>query len=86
MFFLYPDPHFKKAKHKWRIINKCLLAEYAYVLAENGIVYTVTDVKDLHDWMVLHFEEHPLFQRIPEDDLVIFCCIFSKIAIQWTFA
>lgn len=35
MFFLYPDPHFKKAKHKWRIINKSLLAEYAYVLAEN---------------------------------------------------
>ena len=33
MFFLYPDPHFKKAKHKWRIINKNLLAEYAYVLA-----------------------------------------------------
>lgn len=34
MFFLYPDPHFKKAKHKWRIINKTLLAEYAYVMAE----------------------------------------------------
>lgn len=34
MFFLYPDPHFKKAKHKWRIINQTLLAEYGYVLAE----------------------------------------------------
>lgn len=32
MFFLYPDPHFKKAKHKWRIINQALLSEYAYVL------------------------------------------------------
>ena len=32
MFFLFPDPHFKKAKHKWRIINDTLLAEYAYVL------------------------------------------------------
>lgn len=32
MFFLYPDPHFKKAKHKWRIINNALLSEYAYVL------------------------------------------------------
>ena len=30
MFFLFPDPHFKKAKHKWRIINDTLLAEYAY--------------------------------------------------------
>lgn len=32
MFFLYPDPHFKKSKHKWRIINPSLLSEYAYVL------------------------------------------------------
>lgn len=70
MFFLYPDPHFKRAKHKWRIINHSLLAEYAYVLAEGGIVYTVTDVKDLHEWMVKHFTEHPLFQRILEDELV----------------
>jgi len=22
MFFLYPDPHFKRCKHKWRIINQ----------------------------------------------------------------
>lgn len=69
MFFLYPDPHFKKAKHKWRIINQTLLAEYGYVLAENAIVYTMTDVKDLHEWMVHHFEEHPLFERIPDDQL-----------------
>lgn len=34
MFFLYPDPHFKKSKHKWRIINGCNLSEYAYVLAK----------------------------------------------------
>lgn len=32
MFFLYPDPHFKRSKHKWRIINQALLSEYAYVL------------------------------------------------------
>ena len=32
MFFLYPDPHFKKTKHKWRIISQTLLAEYAYCL------------------------------------------------------
>lgn len=34
MFFLYPDPHFKKAKYKWRIINTSLLSEYAYCLRE----------------------------------------------------
>jgi len=22
MFFLFPDPHFKRSKHKWRIINQ----------------------------------------------------------------
>ncbi|CAG4989273.1 unnamed protein product [Parnassius apollo] len=70
MFFLYPDPHFKKAKHKWRIINKWLLSEYAYVLAEGAIVYTITDVKDLHEWMVNHFVEHPLFERVPDEVLV----------------
>ncbi|KAI4899087.1 hypothetical protein NFI96_022011 [Prochilodus magdalenae] len=32
MFFLFPDPHFKKTKHKWRIISPTLLAEYAYAL------------------------------------------------------
>nr|CAG4641137.1 EOG090X0BSB [Eulimnadia texana] len=69
MFFLFPDPHFKKAKHKWRIINETLLAEYAYVLAEGGLVYTVTDVKDLHEWMVTHLEKHPLFQRLTEEEL-----------------
>ena len=57
MFFLFPDPHFKKAKHKWRIINETLLAEYAYVLKENeGRLYTVTDVKDLFEWMTKHLE------------------------------
>lgn len=69
IFFLYPDPHFKKAKHKWRIINTCLLAEYAYVLGISGIIYTVTDVKELHDWIVKHFNEHPLFNRKLEDEL-----------------
>ncbi|KAK0054699.1 tRNA (guanine-N(7)-)-methyltransferase [Biomphalaria pfeifferi] len=69
MFFLFPDPHFKKAKHKWRIVNQTLLAEYAYVLRDGGLVYTVTDVKDLHDWMVDHFTHFPLFRRVEENEL-----------------
>merc|ERR1712168_1526031 len=69
MFFLFPDPHFKRTKHKWRIINSSLLAEYAYVLREGGFVYTVTDVQDLHKWMVHHFTLHPLFKRMTEEDL-----------------
>ncbi|XP_023320743.1 tRNA (guanine-N(7)-)-methyltransferase [Eurytemora carolleeae] len=69
MFFLFPDPHFKKAKHKWRIINETLLAEYAYVLRAGGKIYTVTDVHDLFEWMTKHLTEHPLFQRIEDAEM-----------------
>lgn len=75
MFFLFPDPHFKRTKHKWRIINDALLAEYAYVCAIGAIIYIATDVKDLFDWMVKHLDEHPLFDRLSnseiEDDQII---------------
>lgn len=98
MCFLYADPHFKKAKHKWRIISTALLTEYAYCLKENvrslmlsesrwiyleervrndsilsirqGILYTITDVKDLHEWMVKHLDQHSLFERIQGEELV----------------
>ena len=69
MFFLFPDPHFKKAKHKWRIINETLLAEYAFVLKEGGLVYTITDVHELHIWMTEHLEKHPLFERLSQEEL-----------------
>lgn len=68
LFFLYPDPHFKKAKHKWRIINPTLLSEYAYVLRPGGKIYTVTDVRELHEWMCKHIEEHPCFKRLPDTE------------------
>lgn len=35
-----------------------------------GIIYTITDVQDLHDWMVDHLEKHSLFERIIGDELV----------------
>uniref|UniRef100_A0A3Q4A8E8 tRNA (guanine-N(7)-)-methyltransferase n=1 Tax=Mola mola TaxID=94237 RepID=A0A3Q4A8E8_MOLML len=69
MFFLFPDPHFKKTKHKWRIISPTLLAEYAYTLRVEGLVYTMTDVEEVHIWMVKHFTEHPLFTRVPDEEL-----------------
>lgn len=70
IFFLFPDPHFKARKHKARIISPTLLAEYAYVLRPGGIIYTITDVKDLHDWMVKHLEDFPLFEYVEEKVLV----------------
>jgi tRNA (guanine-N7-)-methyltransferase len=34
-----------------------------------GILYTCTDVRDLHDWMVHHLQGHPLFERMTEEEL-----------------
>lgn len=68
MFFCFPDPHFKAKKHKQRIVSATLNSEYAYVLRPGGIVYTITDVRDLHEWMVQHFEAHSAFERVPEEE------------------
>ena len=70
MFILFPDPHFKKTNHRRRIVSASLLAEYAYAIRENGMLYTITDVEELHKWMVHHREAHPLFVRIPNEELV----------------
>lgn len=36
------------------------------------MLYTITDVKDLHEWMVDHLERHSMFQRIVGEELVSF--------------
>lgn len=68
IFICFPDPHFKAKKHKARIVSTQLNSEYAYVLRPGGIVYTITDVKDLHGWMVSHLETHPAFERVAEEE------------------
>lgn len=68
IFLCFPDPHFKQRKHKARIVSYTLNSEYAYVLRPGGIVYTITDVEDLHKWMVEHLEKHPSFERIGEEE------------------
>ncbi|KMZ64909.1 tRNA (guanine-N(7)-)-methyltransferase [Zostera marina] len=69
MFFLFPDPHFKEKNHRRRVISPHLLDEYAYTLQTGGIIYTITDVEELGDWMRSCLEEHPLFQAVPEHEL-----------------
>ncbi|GAA5858690.1 hypothetical protein JCM8547_001424 [Rhodosporidiobolus lusitaniae] len=69
IFFLFPDPHFKARKHKARIISPTLLAEYAYVLRPGGLLYTITDVPDLHIWMTSHLAAFPLFERLTEEEI-----------------
>lgn len=31
-------------------------------------MYTITDVEDLHDWMLAHFDAHPSFERLSDQD------------------
>ena len=40
------DPHFKVQNHRRRIISVQLLAEYAFLLAPGGRLYTATDVPE----------------------------------------
>ncbi|PIA19645.1 tRNA guanine-N7 methyltransferase [Coemansia reversa NRRL 1564] len=69
IFVLFADPHFKRRKHKARIISSTMLAEYAYVLRPGGVFYMITDVKDLFDWNQKYLEAFPLFERIPDAEL-----------------
>ncbi|CAH9089971.1 unnamed protein product [Cuscuta europaea] len=69
MFFLFPDPHFKEKNHRRRVISPHLLDEYAYVLAIGGIIYTITDVEELGEWMKSCLEDHPLFAALSREEL-----------------
>ena len=75
IFLCFPDPHFKQRKHKARIVSAQLNAEYAYILKPGGSVYTITDVEELHNWIVKHFEGEDagrsaeLWERVSDLDL-----------------
>jgi tRNA (guanine-N7-)-methyltransferase len=81
IFLCFPDPHFKQRKHKARIVSAQLNAEYAYVTKPGGMVYTITDVEELHQWMVKHFtgeeagDAKELWERISADDLGLDPCV-----------
>ena len=69
IFLCFPDPHFKAKKHKARIVSTTLNSEYAYVMKPGGKVYTITDVEDLHLWMVEHLEAHLSFERVDDHEV-----------------
>ncbi|EEP80965.1 hypothetical protein UREG_05807 [Uncinocarpus reesii 1704] len=85
IFICFPDPHFKARKHKARIVSTTLNAEYAYVLRPGGKLYTITDVEDLHLWMVSHFEGSAddaagngiseLWERVGDEELEQDVCV-----------
>ncbi len=68
IFICFPDPHFKSRKHKARIVSATLNSEYAFVLKPGGIIYTITDVEALHEWIVEHFDAHPSFDRVSTEE------------------
>ncbi|CAK9047619.1 unnamed protein product [Durusdinium trenchii] len=69
MFFCFPDPHFKRKNARRRIISYGLLSVYAYLMSPGGLLYHATDVKELHQWMDQACEEHPLFARVPQEEI-----------------
>lgn len=69
LFFCFPDPHFKRKNHGRRIVSERLLSEYAYVLKPKARLYCITDVKELHEWHVEKCDSHPLFRRLPDEDV-----------------
>lgn len=75
IFLCFPDPHFKARKHKARIVSHTLNAEYAFALRPGGKVYTITDVEDLHNWMVERFEAHPSFERVGDEEVEADECV-----------
>ncbi|KAI1614647.1 guanine-N7--methyltransferase [Exophiala viscosa] len=81
IFLCFPDPHFKQRKHKARIVSAQLNAEYAFVTKPGGLVYTITDVEELHQWMVKHFvseeagDARELWERVPAEELESDPCV-----------
>ena len=69
IFFCYPDPHWKKKNIRRRIISPGLVQEYAYWLRVGGLLYTVSDVEELEDWMGKCLDECPMFRRLTDDEL-----------------
>lgn len=75
LFFCFPDPHFKQHNHRRRIVNRQLLAEYAYVLRDGGMLYTITDVEELAVWMKSKGCEHALFELVSDDEVASDPCV-----------
>lgn len=69
LFFCYPDPHWKRKNIRRRIISPSLAHEYAFWLRSGGLLYTVSDVQELEEWMVESLDSCPLFRRLSDAEL-----------------
>ena len=51
------------------------MTDYAYILKPGGLLYQVTDVKALFDWNCMHLDNHPMFERVTEEELENDVCV-----------
>eukprot|EP01053_Blabericola_migrator_P001303 Blabericola_migrator_1__1302@NODE_1339_length_4765_cov_230_811622_g898_i0_p3_GENE_NODE_1339_length_4765_cov_230_811622_g898_i0NODE_1339_length_4765_cov_230_811622_g898_i0_p3_ORF_typecomplete_len284_score36_93Methyltransf_4/PF02390_17/4_7e51Methyltransf_31/PF13847_6/0_00014MTS/PF05175_14/0_00099Methyltransf_23/PF13489_6/0_018Methyltransf_25/PF13649_6/0_0032DOT1/PF08123_13/0_013MetW/PF07021_12/0_046Methyltransf_12/PF08242_12/0_043Methyltransf_32/PF13679_6/0_05Methyltransf_32/PF13679_6/7_6e03Methyl len=70
IFFCFPDPQFKRAKWRRRIISIPLLSLYAYHMKPDGLLYFVSDVEDLYQWMKDCCDRHPLFEQVTDPKIL----------------
>ena len=75
IFICFPDPHFKVANHRRRIVSSALLAEYAYFLKEGGLLYTITDVPEVHKWHVEKCSTHGCFEALTDAEMEADPCV-----------
>ncbi|KAF9660604.1 hypothetical protein SADUNF_Sadunf18G0002900 [Salix dunnii] len=61
----YPQSPVKLAVSK----SPHLLDEYAHVHEVGGIIYTITDVEELGEWMKTCLDNHPMFEALTEQEL-----------------
>jgi tRNA (guanine-N7-)-methyltransferase len=69
IFFCYPDPHWKRKNIRRRIISPGLVQEYAFWLRIGGLLYTVSDVEGLEEWMVQCLDQCKLFRRLTDEEV-----------------
>jgi tRNA (guanine-N7-)-methyltransferase len=69
LFFCHPDPHWKRANIRRRIISPGLVHTYAYWLKVGGLLYTVSDVPELEQWMIDCLDASPLFERLTPEQI-----------------
>ncbi|KAK8790911.1 hypothetical protein WA158_005542, partial [Blastocystis sp. Blastoise] len=68
IFICFPDPQFKEKNHRRRIVSQSLLTEYSYFLKDGGMLYTITDVKELGEWHQHHLQSHPSFTYLQPEE------------------
>lgn len=56
-----------------------LLTLYAYLLKPGGLLYFVSDVVELFDWMVAGAEKHPVFERVCDSEFLKHDFAFNAI-------